>query len=139
MNRALAFPILAFFPAVALPQQTKELEKPVESEHRHGPNGWDGWTLNYTIPDHPGERFPMTLVLAQNGRIVRRIEDGPFIWRWMFVAEGHRVAYETGPLHFSATCVLIDTKTGKRLDDYDCWQELPSDAPDWVKQLEASK
>lgn len=81
----------------------------------------------------------MKLVLARNGRIVRRISDGPFIWRWIFIAGGKQVAYETGPLHFSMTCVLLDNQTGKRLADYDCFGALPADAPDWLKQLEASK
>jgi hypothetical protein len=95
--------------------------------------------LNYTIPDHPGETFPMKLVLARNGRIMREISDGPFIWRWIFIARGRQVAYETGPLHFSMTCVLADTQTGKRLADYDCFGKLPKDAPAWLEQLEASR
>jgi hypothetical protein len=139
MRTELAIAILALSGTAAPCQLKRGAEKPTESQHRRGPNGWEGWTLNDTLPDRPGETFPVKLVLAHNGRVVRQISDGPFIWRWIFIAGGKQVAYETGPLHFSMTCVLLETQTGKRLADHDCFGELPPNAPDWLEQLEASK
>jgi hypothetical protein len=114
-------------------------EAPEESAHRQGPHGLQGWTLKSSIPDHPGEKFPFALVLARRGNIIQRIEGSPFVWRWMFVADGREVAYETGPLHFSMQCVLIDVATGRMLANYDCFTRLPDNAPDWVKALESSQ
>jgi hypothetical protein len=109
------------------------------SEHRPGPNGLEGWTLEGPIPDHPGEKFPFTLVIARNGRVIRRFSGEFFVWKWMFLDDGKRVAYEAGPLHFSLACILADIQTGKQLGTYDCFPNpLPADAPEWVKTLEAS-
>jgi hypothetical protein len=138
-TKAFAITVFLLSRTIGMSQRVPAVGPPVESEHRHGPNGWEGWTLDYAIPGYSGEKFPMTLVLAQHGRVVRRITDEPFIWRWIFVAGGRQVAYETGPLHFSMDCVLVDTGTGKKLADYDCYRELPAEAPGWVSQLEASK
>ena len=140
MKSLFAIVLLGIFPQTVLPQHIRTAGKPVASVHRYGPNGWEGWTLNYVLPDiRPGDRLPMKLVLAHNGHIVRRIPGDLFISNWIFVAGGKQVAYETGPLHFAMTCVLLDTRTGKRLASYDCeYVELPVDAPDWLEQLEAS-
>ncbi len=124
---------------VAFAQATPKKTAPIESKHQRGADGWEGWTLNYPMPDSPQDIYPMTLVLAHRGHIVHRIEGDAFVWNWMFLAEGHQIAYETGPLHFGMRCVLIETATAKTLADYDCWRELPADAPDWVKKLEALK
>lgn len=127
--------------APALPQITPSKDKPTESEHRQGPNGLEGWTLNWTLPDpspYGDEKFAFTLVLARNGHVIRKIEGDPIIWRWMFRADGQQVAYETGPLHFDMTCVLADIKSGRALSSYDCYHELPADAPEWVKTLEST-
>ena len=113
-------------------------DKPTPSEHRPGPRGLEGWTLDGPIPDHPGEKFPFTLVIARKGRVIRRFPGEGFVWRWKFLADGHQVAYESGALHFVLACVLADIETGKELSRYDCFPELPSDAPDWVKTLEAN-
>ena len=137
--KSLALTVFLFSGTIGLSQRIPTVGQPVESEHRHGPGGWEGWTLNYAITGYPGEKFPTTLVLAQHNRVVRRITDEPFIWRWIFLDEGRRVAYETGPLHFAMTCVLLDIQSGKRLGSYDCYGEMPSGAPAWLKQLEASQ
>jgi len=109
------------------------------SKHRAGPHGLEGWTLEGPIPDHPNDKFPFVLVIARNGREIRRIHGNAFIWRWMFVADGRQIAYESGPLHSSITCILADIETGREVEVYDCYRELPKDAPDWVEALEASK
>jgi hypothetical protein len=107
------------------------------SLHRQGPHALEGWTLDTFIPGHGTERYPHTLIIAAHGKVLHRF-DGPafFIWNWMFQDDGKQVAYESGPLHFSLTCVLADVRTGRQLADYDCFRELPADAPPWVKELE---
>ena len=42
------------------------------------------------------------------------------------------------PCTSAVTCILADIKTGKPLEIYDCFRELPADAPAWVEALEAS-
>jgi hypothetical protein len=130
--------LLLFLALTAIPQSASTSDKPTPSEHRPGPHGLEGWTLDGPIPDHPGEKFPRTLVIARNGRVIRRFPGEGFIWRWKFLADGRQVAYESGPMHFVLACVLADIETGKELSRYDCFPELPSDAPDWVKTLEAN-
>jgi|GEM_PF-1309604 len=123
------------------PRFTKPGSKPTESEHIKGPNGLDSWTLNWPVPDsnYGNEPLPFTLVLARNGHKLHRIQGDPFVWKWMFWDSGHQVAYQTGPLHFSMTCVLIDVGSGRQVETVDCWQELPADAPDWAKALEKQR
>lgn len=114
-------------------------EQPEESAHRQGPHELEGWTLSSSIPDHPDEKFPFTLVLARRGHIIRKISGDPFVWNWLFWADGSQVAYESGPLHFSMACVLASVSTGRELARYDCYSDIPADAPAWVKALESSQ
>lgn len=121
-------------------QDGRDEDKPVASEHRAGPNGLEGWTLSWKINDDgPADRYPGALVIARRGKLMRRIEGDPFVWKWMFVNGGKQVAYEVGPLHFSMTCVLLDVKSGRRLGDYDCWSPVGRKAPRWVEALEVVK
>jgi len=134
----LLYILLTFFLAsTASPQTVPTQEQPTESPHRNGPDGLEGWTLNYTIPERPGEQYPEVLVLARRGRIIRRIPGSPFVWNWIFWAGGRQIAYETGPLHFGMRCTLADIPTGRELASYDCFHELPADAPEWEKALQA--
>jgi len=130
--------LIAAMMTVSAPQFAQDSDKPTESEHVRGPNGLEGWTLNVPLPppDRPNEEFPVTLVIARNGHVIRKFQGGAFIWRWVFWADGKQVAYETGPLHFSLTCVLADVKTGRELASYDCFHGIPDDAPDWLEALE---
>ncbi len=125
--------------AMARPQAKSQDEKPVESEHRQGPNGWEGWTLLSSIPDDATQRYAFTLVLAHNGKVVRRFDGDPFVWEWIFWADGKQVAYESGPLHFGMNCILADIETGRQLGSVDCYHELPDNAPDWAVKLESAK
>jgi hypothetical protein len=85
----------------------------------------------------PEGTYPFFLVIARNGREIRRFQGRSFVWKWMFMADGHQVAYESGPLHFSMSCILADVETGRLLRTYDCYRDLPNDAPVWVRTFEA--
>ena len=135
----IVFVILA--PGFSLHAQTPRSalagSQPIESEHTKGPHGLEGWTLNWPLLDakDTSERYAFTLVVSRNGRILR-IDGHPFIWKWMFWSDGRQVAYETGPLHFSMSCVLADAETGRQLAAFDCeYQDLPKNAPDWLQAL----
>ena len=67
-------------------------EKPTESEHVRGPNGLEGWTLErrFRIQVYGDEKFAFTLVIARGGRVVRRIDGDPIVWRWIFWEDGRR-------------------------------------------------
>ncbi len=112
--------------------------KPIESRHRQGSHGLSGWTLSETAPgDESQGPMPFTLVISRDGHTLRSIKGDPFVWQWMFLADGKQVAYQTGPLHFSLECVLLDVRSGKERARYDCFKDpLPASAPAWVKQLE---
>jgi hypothetical protein len=108
-------------------------DKPIESAHVAGPNGLEGWTLSEEVADHGP--LPTALVIAHKGKVVRRIEGSPFLWKWKFESNGKLVAFESGPLHFAMNCLLVDITSGKQVAEYDCFHELPQDAPKWVKEL----
>jgi hypothetical protein len=125
-------------PAFTSSQTAPSTDAPIESEHTRGPHGLEGWTLNDSAPDHPNEKFPMTLVIARDGRILRKIDGSAFVWKWIFWDRGREVAYESGPFHFSLECILADIKTGKERASYDCFHGIPENAPHWLKTLETS-
>ncbi|SRR5208282_3693203 len=126
---------------IAIPLAARSAEKPTESEHRRGPHGLEGWTLDAPVPDsgYGDERFAFTLVLARDGHVLHRIGGDPFIWKWLFWADGRQVAYETGPFHFGMTCILVDVRSGRKMSSYDCYHELPVNAPAWAKALESAE
>ncbi|HEY2466883.1 MAG TPA: hypothetical protein VGI45_03430 [Terracidiphilus sp.] len=136
IGKCAAFGVL-FVLASTIPIFAGATDKPVESIHVSGPNGLQGWTLSWPVPDsgYGDEPFAFTLVLARNGKVLHRIDGDPIIWKWMFWAGGSQVAYETGPFHFSETCVLVEVSTGRRLQAFDCYHELPAKVPDWVTAL----
>lgn len=112
------------------------LRPPVESEHVRGPDELEGWTLESPIPDRPNERFPLTLVVARKGAVIRHISGDPFVWNWEFCPDGKQIAYESGPLHFGLQCNLEDISTGRMVWSQDCFHGLPGNAPECVKDLE---
>jgi hypothetical protein len=123
---------------MARPQAKAPDEKPIESKHTKGPNGWEGWTLLSSIPDDATQQYAFTLLLARNGKIVRRIDGDPLVFNWIFWGDGRQVAYESGPLHFGMNCILADIETGRRLGTVDCYHELADNAPDWAVKLESA-
>ena len=141
MKAASFLKIGAVFLATTLasPQSNSPADQPTPSPHRSGPNGLEGWTLDSSIPDHPGDTFPFTLVIARNGLVIRRIDGDPFVWRWIFWRDGRQVAYESGPLHWGMRCTLVSVATGKELASYDCFHGVPENAPGWLKTLETSE
>ncbi len=110
--------------------------EPVKSKHHAGPHNLEGWTLSWPVPDPGWDPQPRSLVIARHGRIVRKIEGDPFVWTWMFQANGTRVAFESGPMHSWLNCWLLDLATGKKIAHYDCFGDVPDDAPQWVQLLE---
>jgi len=134
--------LVAFaFIAIAAPQVSPPADKATESEHRRGPAGLEGWTLESPVPNsgYGDQRFAFTLVIARHGHVIRRISGDPIIWSWIFWADGRQVAYETGPFHFGMSCFLVRLPDGHRLDSYDCYHDQPPAKPDWVKALEATE
>jgi hypothetical protein len=136
--------ILVLMVAAALGSQARGepghcTDKGAASAHVAGPHGLEGWTIDYALPDssYKDECFAGELVIARNGHVIRRFNDGELIWQWMFWKDGEQVAFVEGPLHFGAACVLKDLKTGREIGNYDCYHDLPKDAPEWVKVLEA--
>jgi hypothetical protein len=127
--------------AVVAAQASQPADKPTQSAHRFGPDGLEGWTLDSRVPGsgYGDERFAFTLVVARHGHIIRRISGGPIIWSWIFWADGRQVAYEAGYFHFNETCFLVRLSDGRKLDSYDCYNNLPPAKPDWVKALEATE
>lgn len=84
----------------AFAQKPPQSDTPTQSEKRSGPGGLEGWTLEGPLPDDPAQNYPFALVIARNGLVIRKIDGDPFVWKWMFLANGRQVAYESGPLHF---------------------------------------
>ena len=78
-------------------------------------------------------------MIARHSRILCKIKGDPFVWAWMFQANGTRVALESGPMHVWLNCRLLDLRTGKEVAHYDCFRDVPEDAPNWVKLLEPGK
>ena len=127
--------------AVGVAQEPQPGVNPSQSAHKPGPDGLEGWTLDWPLAGsgYGDERFAFTLIVASYGHIVRRISGDPIIWTWIFWSDGRQVAYETGPFHFSDTCLLIRLSDGRQLDNYDCYHGLPADKPDWVRALEKTE
>ena len=102
----------------ALAHQPSQADTPSESAHRAGPKGLEGWTVIYPSPD--GHGYPTTLVIAQWGHVVRRIQGNPLVWKWMFWENGNQVAYQTGSLHFNMACGVVEIASGRQRASLDC-------------------
>lgn len=109
-------------------------------ERIEGPHGLAGWHSLHRLEN--GNDVSETLTIARNGKVIRRIKGDPFVWRWLFRADGRGIAYETGPLHFSLACVLTDTDSGAELQRLDSFRypeaPPPGGWPDWVVDLQSS-
>jgi hypothetical protein len=143
MKRRYQFGMLLALALAAIvgAQASQPADKPTQSAHTPGPDNLEGWTLDSPVPGsgYGDERFAFTLVVARHGHIIRRIPGHPIIWKWIFWADGQQVAYDTGSFHFSETCLLIRLSDGRKLDSYDCYNDLPPVKPDWVKALDATE
>jgi len=126
---------MRFLSAIALLLQlARPNGPPAESTHSAGPNGLSGWTLR---DNFDGDELSTVLLIARQGKVVRRIQGNPIVWRWMFTADGKRVAYESGPLHYGLiTCYLTDIQSGKEVANFDCSRN-DSGIPNWVVRLES--
>lgn len=123
--------------AGAVTAHASQPSKPIESAHRAGPNGLEGWIEN--TPFAHGQRYPTTLVIAQRGRVIRRIKGDPFVWKWRFWEDGKQVVYQTGSLHFNLSCIRVDLSSGRQLANDDCYRELTDAAPAWEKALQDAR
>ncbi len=129
-------PVIRFLLVLSLFTWTPLLAR-IRPSRVQGPHHLSGWKLESTVEGAENQGpLPIELVLARDGRVIRRIHGEPFLWTWMFRPNGTQVAYETGPLHFAMTCILADIASGRQLATYDCFSEPSHDAPNWVKELE---
>ncbi len=136
MKTVMVVPLLISAASLAQPQQVELDSPPVQ-----GPHGLSGWIVSEAIPGLESQGpLPITLVLARNGHVFRRLSYGTLLWKWSFQNDGKWVAFEMGPLHFSLACVLSDTATGRQLASQDCYNKdlLAPSNPAWVRQLEAN-
>jgi hypothetical protein len=109
--------------------------KPNPPECKPGPHGWWGCLESEWVDSHNTLYLPTKLALFRHGKHVRTIQGKPLIWSWAFLQDGAMLAYEAGPLHFSALCTLQNTRTGKVVAEYDCYHDEPEPVLDWVKAL----
>ena len=119
--------------AAARPKEHVEIE-----DRKIAPDGiTSGWVLTYDNSD-PGQewrRYPLTLVIARHGKVIRRW-DITTVRAWDFWNGGREVIYEAGGMHGPADCFRVSVGSGKQLETVpNCTQEPPN-APEWVKRLE---
>jgi hypothetical protein len=91
-----------------------------------------GWTAGYNgcCQSYP---IPMVLVIARNGRVVKRIQRERPIWQWQFEDGDAKVAVFTDTTHSNLMpeCALYDTRTWKVIDE---WHRGKSATlPEWAK------
>ena len=132
MRSSARFGLLALM-AVPLAAQTTARDR--------GPNGLEARTDDRHTPKFRTNKVPLGIIIARYGKMIRYIghkDGGPFFWNLMLLPDGKRIAYESGPFHFSMTCTLMDIATGKHLSDIDCFSdESVRGAPEWVRALQA--
>lgn len=136
-HRALRLVVLNIAVAVVLFLGTQSAGAG-ESDRISGPDGLVGWKVNYLLDNK--EVVSDALIIARNGKRIRKIHGDPLVWTWMFTEDGKSIAFESGPLHFSMACVLIDIASGMELARIDCFH-YPDKAPDggwpaWITKLE---
>jgi hypothetical protein len=126
--------------AAAIAAQTRtsgEREKGIIANRKMASDGvTEGWFVEYPNPDpnQSWRKIMGTLVIAQHGRIVRRMDTDLTFWSWNFWDGGKMVAYQLGPVHGETVCVLADVQSGKETERWkgDC-RNVPENAPGWVK------
>ena len=130
--------LLASFPLVAANLFAQTNDAITESTHVCGPHALSGWTASRIVPEAEAQGpLPIELVLAHQGRVIRRIEGSPFIWKWMFQDDGRTVVYEDGPLHYGIiTCYRVEIASGRLVSSFDCGNTPLNRPPGWVTLLE---
>jgi hypothetical protein len=133
----MRIPILAVFLAVSAGCVHAQ-PQPSEFPHHPGPKGLEAWAVhaNYAGEFAEYNQYPAALIIARHGHVVRRIDGSPFLWSWIFLDDGKRIAYQSGPLHFGMACILADIASGKQLATFDCYSTPRDTAPKWVDDLE---
>ncbi len=86
-NRLVLWLLLLSVTTASVAQEKHGSAELTPSAHRSGPNGLEGWTLEEPIPDQPNN-LPFTLIIARNGKEIRRFDGEGFVWRWKFLPDG---------------------------------------------------
>ena len=137
LTALLLLQVLSVTPIEAQAKMSGQRESETIVDRKMASDGvTEGWLVAYPNPDpHQSWRKIMgTLVIAQHGRVIRRIGADSTFWSWNFWDGGRKVAYQMGPLHGETVCVLADARSGKEVDRWagDC-RNRPDNAPSWVK------
>ena len=99
-----------------------------------------GWTAEVTSYSN-SYPLPRSLVIYQNGKVVRKIDDESIIPRWSFVNNNTAVAISSETAHFSTGIryELYSISTGKLLQTFGCDIDYPDvkhvvlkNVPSWV-------
>ncbi len=98
------------FVVLATASMSVTIAAQIKSDVRKGPHGLSGYTVLLPIPNQG--YLPTKLIVSRKGKVVRKFAGDPFVWNWMFVDDGRKVAIEAGRLHFVMNCYLIDIRTG---------------------------
>jgi hypothetical protein len=79
--------------------------------------------------------IPTTLVIYKSGRVVRRIDDGMMIYKWVFLDRGRRIAVSSGTVHGMTRIhlTLYDSRTGRTLRTWD--GDAGEVTPEWGAEV----
>jgi hypothetical protein len=98
------------------------------------PHGLKACTWVYPLDGIP-EPEATKLAVYRHGRLLWSTEGKPFIWDFVFLNGGAKLAYATGPMHFGMNCYLVSSGTGTRIDSFDCYHHDEPNWPQWVRDL----
>jgi len=113
----------------------------IPGPHRPGPHGLSAWKISAPLPNPDGTPNPSgeltayRLIIARNAHPILTITPDNLLWKWTFLADGRRLAYQSGPLHFSMGCYLVALPSGHRLAHFNCTDDQAPNTPAWVKTL----
>ncbi len=99
-----------------------------------------GWLVNSRLdPEHPDIGHPEhliavaeKLVIYRNGRLIRTIIPGGFIYEWRFRNKGRQAVIYTGGLHFAGVYFLYDIATGRKIG---FCNHTGQKCPEWTNDL----
>ncbi len=79
---------------------------------------------------------PIAVVLYRDGKKTV-IATGQMISQWRFVGRGERVAALSGPVHgYASEAVLVDARSGKRLESWNGQGTVPQWAKGWEEEFQ---